>query len=95
MLYELIIKINIEQQYFIKSILSILNQRLNKNNNINEIQLIYDVDKNIYTINSELEYNDIHEHVIKYLQKQQTYIKNIYPEYGNDWYILFKIVNSE
>ncbi len=90
MIYEIIIKVNISEKYFIKPLLSILNKELNKN----KIDWIYDYEKNIYTINSNLNYNSVHENILNKLTEKQSYIKNIYPEYGNKWYFLFKIMEK-
>ena len=45
-----------------------------------------------YYINSECSYNIIYEYTNEILYKIESHIKNICPEYGNDWIMEFNIV---
>lgn len=45
-----------------------------------------------YYINSEYSYNIIYEYTNEILYKIESHIKNICPEYGNDWIMEFNIV---
>jgi hypothetical protein len=134
MIYKLNINVNIKKDYYIKSILSILYQRIAKINssnilfrniipNINfsiisnpnyfknyniffyYLLSFFDINKennsyinwvctdriDNYIIETNIEYKLLYDYIEKIMHKQQFLIKNISPEYGDDWTITFTL----
>jgi len=89
----LIIDINIDNKnYLKKSLLSIFGKTIKKNN-ISNIQIN---DNNLFVEYSE---NDLQDSIKKdniknIFSDAEKYIKNIYPEFGNDWSFSYKITNN-
>ena len=105
MKYQLIIEVNIREKYFIKTILSILKQKLKEYNNIkeyfrenifNDYKIKWFYDETLYLFNTENEYNyefvyNDTKNLVNYFEK---YIKNIYPEFGNKWNFTFEVIEK-
>jgi hypothetical protein len=104
MIYNLIIEINIKEQYFIKSILSIFNHKIKEYHNMKEnlyqnlffenykITWLCKNDKlNLYNTETDYNYNIVYDDTLKLINNLELYIKNIFPEFGNKWNASFTI----
>jgi hypothetical protein len=134
MIYKLNINVNIKKDYYIKSILSILYQRIIKVHNYKYLfgNIIQDIDFTIisnsnylknyniffyyilsifnnnkennsyinwiytdtfdnYIIETNIEYKILCDYIKIIIDKHEFFIKNISPEYGNDWTITFTL----
>ena len=89
--YQLTININIKATYFISTILSILHKQIEKYNDNYEIKWKLNNKSNIYITFSNYNYRMIYESSKIILYKHIAYIKNIFPEFGNNWNISFNI----
>jgi hypothetical protein len=102
MKYQLIIEINIKEKYFIKLILSLINNRLKEyynKENICENNFFYnykinwknDENSNIYYTETDYDFNYVNDNSIIFFNKLEKYIKNYYHEFGNNWNISITI----
>jgi len=103
MKYQLIIEINIKEEYFIKSILSIINHKLKECNDLKEnfyeknffynykINWKNDEKINIYNTDTEYDYNYVYDNSNIFFNKLEKHIKNFYHEFGNKWNISITI----
>ena len=92
----LIIDINIDKNnYLKKSLLSIFSKTIKENNknNISKIQ-ISDTNLFIEYSNNTILNNTILNNIKDLLYNTEKYIKNIYPEFGNDWNFSYKLTNN-
>jgi len=102
MKYQLIIEINIKEEYFIKSIFSIINNKIKEyynKENIYENNFFYnykikwenDEKINIYYAETDYNFNFVKDNSNIFFKKLEKYIKNIYPEFSNNWNIFLTI----
>jgi hypothetical protein len=96
----IIIDINIDKMnYLKKSLLSIFGKVIKQNNIVN-IQNIQINDTNLFiiysdnTLPSDNKLINLENDINAILFNTTKYIKNIYPEFGNDWYFSYKLTNN-
>jgi len=106
MKYQLIIEINIKEKYFIKSILSIINNKIKEyycKENICENNFFYNYKinwenaekTNIYYTETNYDFNFVNDNSNIFFNKLEKYIKNLYHEFGNNWNISITINEIE
>ena len=104
MKYYLILNISSNYKYFIKPINSAINKYLfekitikeyfisnNNNNNNDNNDSEKDILIFIYIIDYKDDFNNLNNFINSFFEKYIPHIKNIYPEYGNDWNINYKV----
>jgi hypothetical protein len=97
MKYYLILNISSKYKYFIKAINTTIHKYLSEKINI-EKYFIKDNDNDdndtlefIYIIDYDNDYNHLNDFINIFFEKYILHIKNIYPEYGNDWNINYNV----
>jgi hypothetical protein len=97
MKYYLILNILSKYKYFIKAINTAINKYLSEKIKIEKYFINFD-DNNeentlefIYIIDYDNDYTHLNNFINNFFEKYIPHIKNIYPEYGNDWNINYKI----
>jgi hypothetical protein len=103
--YIIDIDINISKEYLKKSLLSCVYRniykeyiKLNNSENYNIINLKFNNDNTIYLqylyTENNLSENEVLQYISLLLSNTYKYTKNIYPEFGNDWTIIYNISND-
>ena len=106
MKYQLIININIKEEYFIKSILSIINNKIKEYYNKEiicennffynyKINWINSKKTNIYYTDTDYDFNFVNDNSNIFFNKLEKHIKNFYHEFGNNWNISITINEVE
>lgn len=103
--YIIYIDIDIDKEYLKKSLLSCVYKniykeymKMNNSENYNIINLKFNNDNTIYLQylykKNNLCENEVLQYISLLLSNTYKYTKNIYPEYGNNWTILYNISND-
>ena len=101
MLYNLKFYVKIDKPYFARTIKNIFNDRFIKYKyhdfiSCNEYDNLWKISENDehydYYCNTEQKYETIYNYTLSKINKIVFYIKNINPEFGNEWTVDFYII---
>jgi hypothetical protein len=83
--------IKTEHVYLITAIQNVLKNKFIKE--IDVIEFFYCENKNYYYLTDSkiCDYDVFYKYIEEIVKKYEKYIKNIYPEFLDDWYISFRI----